>query len=312
MVQGGIMVLDKPAGMTSQQAVTRVKRLIGCKKAGHSGTLDPDVTGVLPVFLESATRLVEYVMADQKSYLAEVVFGTATDTQDASGTVIASGDPSLLECETVISALQTFVGKIEQVPPAYSAVKVAGVRAYALARAGVPVALKARLADVHRITVLQCDWGPVEYRIRFSVDCGKGTYVRTICHDLGVRVGVPAHMASLVRTRSGPYLLEEAHSLMEIEELGQALLREPASAVAHLPALQLKTQENVVRVLHGAALTISVQDIPPSFPMLSLDADQLVRLHDPQGRLQAIYVVQLVQDGQIWLKARKVLGESRG
>ena len=251
MRTNGIVIVNKPAGPTSQQTVTRVRRLLSADKAGHSGSLDPGTTGVLPVFLGCATRLSEYVMQERKAYEAEMQFGAATDTQDASGRVIAAGDPGRLTEAAVRRAAQSFVGEIRQAPPAYSAVKVNGERAYDLARRGVAFSLPERPVRVYSLTVLDVDLAPGSFRVRFAVECGKGTYVRAICHDMGVLLGVPAHMTALVRTRSGPFSLAAAHSLEEIAERPGEVVLPPAAAVAHLPAVSVDG-ETAAAVRHGA------------------------------------------------------------
>lgn len=295
----GVLVLHKPRGMTSQQAVTRVRRMLDYAKAGHSGILDPEVTGVLPILFGSATRLAEYIMDAQKAYEAVVQFGSATDTQDATGQVVATGDPSGLDRAVVDAALATFVGEIEQMPPQYSALKIAGVRAYELARKGQVAPLVARTVQVLSCSLI--DFTHVEglVQARFSITCKKGTYVRTICHDLGALVGVPAHMAQLVRTRSGPFTLADAHSIDEVAEKGRLLVLTPEHAVTSLPAFTV-TPEQAQRVFHGARL--QVRGVAP------LPVAQDVRLHGPSGQLLAIYTVLHAVPGEgLTLAAKKVL-----
>lgn len=301
-MRSGIIVLNKPPGMTSQQAVTRVRRLLGIAKAGHSGSLDPGATGVLPVFLGGATRLAEYVMEQKKEYEAVVSFGLATDTQDAGGRPVAEGDPSGLTEAAIRAAGEQFVGVIQQMPPAYSAVRVQGVRAYALARAGKAVETAAREAVVDALRVLEVDLAAADKRTRFSIECGKGTYVRTICHDWGARLGVPAHMASLVRTRSGPFTLADAQDLPRLLEGEAARVWPPEAAVGHFPVLCLAQEEKRV-VLHGAPLIVDAARL--SWP----EPRGLVRLHAEDGELLAIYRVTEHGDGLSRLVAEKVLGK---
>jgi len=288
-----MLVLDKPSGMTSQQAVTRVKRLLSFRKAGHSGILDPDVTGVLPILFGSATRLAEYITDATKAYEAFAVLGFSTDTQDATGQILATGDPAGVTDEQIQQALRSFVGHIEQVPPQYSALKVGGVRAYTLARKGIEAPLVPRTVRVEQIAHLATTRAPGKVTIHFRILCGKGTYVRTICHDLGKQLGVPAHMASLIRTQSGPFTLSDAVSLSAVEEQGRLLLMAPEVAVAHLPKIVVEEQEAVL-VDHGARLR------PRDWP---LAIGQDVRVHDQTDELLAIYTV--VDNAE--LAAKKVL-----
>ncbi len=307
----GIFILNKPAGMTSQQAVTAVKRALGCRKAGHSGTLDPSVTGVLPVFLGSATRLAEYVTEEKKCYTATAKFGAATDTQDASGTVVSTGDPTRLAIDDIRRQLQSFTGDIEQEPPLYSAIKIDGIRAYQLARAGQNVRLPKRYVHVYDLQLLDYKLESDEYAITFSIECSKGTYVRTICHDLGQSLGVPALMSALVRTRSGPFTLDDAHTLEELREYGNALVLPPASAVTRMPRIDLTLAESQ-RVLHGAAIVVDRSRLNLSAVHAPSENGGLVRMHDETGQLSAIYEWSPSCADQVSLRAKKVIGQARG
>lgn len=296
----GIVILDKPAGMTSQQAVSRVKRMLGVKKAGHSGSLDPAVTGVLPVLFGKATRLAEYVQDLDKEYEAVARFGWSTDTQDGSGAVLAVGDASTLRCEAIGLALSEFVGGISQVPPQYSALHVDGVRAYELARRGLVADLKARPVRIDRIELLACERDPQgTVSARFRIACGKGTYVRTICHDLGVKLGVPAHMASLVRLRSGPFGIQEAHGFAELERDPGPCILSMEAAVRHLPVVHVDGM-TAQKVAHGSSFETDVETLGSGSGDL--------RVHGPDGDLIAIYAWDGVeQDGTGTVTARKVL-----
>jgi tRNA pseudouridine55 synthase len=206
--------LAKESGMTSMGALRRLRVLLGEKKAGHSGTLDPGATGVLPVCLGQATRLAEYYTRQPKSYRAEATFGLTTDTQDAEGTVLRRTAPDLRP-EAVQEALFSFLGKIKQLPPMYSAVHHNGQRLYDLARRGVVAERAERETEILAIRWL--DWTPAQYpRAVFTVTCSSGTYIRTLCHDLGERLGCGAHMSALCRTQAGPFQLEQSVSLAEI------------------------------------------------------------------------------------------------
>jgi tRNA pseudouridine55 synthase len=210
----GILNIAKPAGITSYGVVARVKRLSGERRVGHAGTLDPDATGILPVCLGKATRIVEYIMGAPKTYLAVIELGTATDTYDASGAVTSRSDFSCVSRQLVEMALDAFRGEIRQTPPMYSAVKQAGRPLYALARAGISVARRSRPVTVHRLELV--DWRPPQ--LTLEVECSRGTYIRSLAHDLGEMLGCGAHLKTLARTRYGPFDVSEAVPLARLEE----------------------------------------------------------------------------------------------
>ena len=206
----GFLNIHKPAGMTSHDVVARVRRALKLKRVGHAGTLDPDATGVLVVAVGQATRLLPYVPLEPKVYLATIGFGTATDTEDASGQVTAEADASGLTEAALRSVLPRFIGEIQQVPPMVSALHHNGQRLYDLARQGITVEREARTITIHAIECLSLD--------RIRVTCGGGTYIRTLCKDIGEALGLPAHMASLEREAVGPYKLSEAIGLDALSE----------------------------------------------------------------------------------------------
>lgn len=216
----GVLVLHKQAGMTSHDCVARVRRLFQTKKAGHSGTLDPEVRGVLPICVGNATRIVEYLQQQPKTYQAVLRLGTSTATEDATGEVLerSTVDASSLTEERVLAVFQRFLGDIEQIPPMYSAVKQNGKRLYDLARAGMVVERPARTVTIHELTLEKIHYGE-HIDIAFSCRCSKGTYIRTLCVDIGKELGYPAHMAHLVRTASGSFTLEEAITLEQVEKM---------------------------------------------------------------------------------------------
>jgi tRNA pseudouridine55 synthase len=228
-------------GWTAHDVVARVRRLTGERRVGHAGTLDPAATGVLPVCVGEATKIVEYLSAHGKVYLAALLLGTVTETDDLDGWVIDEHDASDISLEMVRERLPRFTGEITQVPPAYSAVHIDGQRAYALARAGKVVDVPARQVTVHRIALVA--WSPpVAWLV---VDCGAGTYIRAIARDLGNALGCGGTLARLVRLRSGPFRLCEAWSLDElaaVPDLRAAWPRiavHPDAALADWPALLL-------------------------------------------------------------------------
>ncbi len=204
----GFIIVDKPAGVTSFSMVALVRRLAGVKRVGHAGTLDPLATGVLPVGVGHATRLIEYLDAASKTYVARVRFGVSTDTYDAEGLVTAQRDASHVTADALEAALRGFVGDIEQTPPVFSAIKLAGKPLYKYAREGQAVTVAARVVRVDAIALQGFEGGEAEIEVR----CGKGTYIRSIAHDLGERLGCGAHLTALRRTSSGGFGVGDAHA----------------------------------------------------------------------------------------------------
>ncbi|MDQ3548520.1 MAG: tRNA pseudouridine(55) synthase TruB, partial [Chloroflexota bacterium] len=212
----GLLVIDKPAGMTSHDVVGRVRRLVGMKRVGHGGTLDPFATGILVVAVGRATRMLQYVQDNQKGYRAHVVLGAATDTADVDGVVTQTGErddwPDRAEVDRVV---KTFVGEIEQVPPVYSAIKVGGRKLYEMARAGEHVDVPTRTVTIHAIEIVSCEPPDLVLDMR----CGKGTYVRSIARDIGELLGTEAYCHGLRRTNSGPFCLADAWTLDDLAAL---------------------------------------------------------------------------------------------
>ena len=234
----GWIVLDKPIGLTSTQALAAVKRLFLPEKAGHAGTLDPLASGLLPLAFGEATKTVPFVVDGAKTYRFTVAWGAATDTDDADGTVIKTSDvrPTRAEIE---AALPAFIGEVSQIPPQYSAIKVNGQRAYDLARGGEEVDLKPRVVTITRLAIVG---EPTADSVTFEADCGKGTYVRAIARDLGEALGTAGHVTALRRTRVGPFGEAEMVTLEELSRLAadpqaaiDAILRQPAAALEGLP-----------------------------------------------------------------------------
>ena len=251
----GFLIANKPTGRTSSDVVVFVrKRLPKGTAVGHGGTLDPEASGVLPVCVGAATRLFDYIIDKQKTYVARLKLGVETDTQDATGKVVAENPVNVGEAE-VRAALPGFVGDIEQIPPMYSAIKRDGKRLYKLARKGETVALEPRRCRVDAIEYLG-DEGDDVHLLR--IDCGKGVYIRTLCHDIGRRLGCGAHMLTLERTAAGIFRLEDALSPDQIDALAargaleQALI--PLDApLGHLPAVRVGERSRHA-VLNGNVL----------------------------------------------------------
>ncbi|CAN5687698.1 hypothetical protein BH09CHL1_BH09CHL1_28060 [soil metagenome] len=227
----GVLIIDKPAGWTSHDVVARVRRLVGEKKVGHSGPLDPMATGVLPVGVGDATRMIEYLAEAGKRYLAEVTFGVQTDTLDAEGNVTKTADPSALSESIVAEALKQFQGPLEQIPPMHAAIKVDGVKLYELARKGIEIERVARPVTIYEITLLEWN-APIA---TIDISCSKGFYVRSLARDLGDVLGVGAHLSNLVRVSTGPFSLDDAWTLTELGQLDRDDFSEQWSSIAVHP-----------------------------------------------------------------------------
>ncbi|MCH8198770.1 MAG: tRNA pseudouridine(55) synthase TruB [Chloroflexi bacterium] len=235
----GILVLNKPQGVTSMDMVRMAKRVTRVKRVGHAGTLDPIATGLLPICFGQATRLMEYLVDGRKVYRASFTLGAATDTYDALGEVTERGDASGVTREDVEALLPGFTGAVTQQPPMFSALKHEGKRLYELAREGIEVERPARDVVVHSIDIL--GWEPPT--VELEVTCGRGFYMRTLANDLGIALGCYAHLSALVRTSAGPFVLADAHEPQELEEAGdewRELLVPPDAALVRLEAIVLE------------------------------------------------------------------------
>ena len=243
----GVLNLNKPAGYTSFDCVAILRRLTGERKIGHTGTLDPQATGVLPVCIGKATRLLEFMDSAPKTYVCGCTLGLETDTQDIWGSAISDKRPvtASLTRENVEKVLDTFRGEIDQKPPVFSAIKVKGKKLYEYAREGKDVEVPVRRVTIHGIRML--DWQGPQQPFTFEVVCSRGTYVRAICHDLGQALGCGACMSSLVRTDTCGYSLEQALPLEDLRSMNaeqiEALLDPPETAVSHLPRLELDEEQ---------------------------------------------------------------------
>ena len=250
----GWVILDKPEGVTSTQAVAIVRRLFDAQKAGHAGTLDPLATGVLPIALGEATKTVPHVVDARKSYRFTVRWGSATDTDDAEGRVVATSD-SRPDRAAIERALRKFEGEIEQIPPRFSAIKIDGERAYDLARAGEAVDLAPRVVTVYR---LEIEAVPDRDRAEIVMDCGKGAYVRSLARDLAISLGTCGHVEKLRRIAVGPFLETAAISLETLKTLGHSAaasrhLLPVETALADIPALAL-TEAEASRLRSGQSV----------------------------------------------------------
>ena len=253
----GFYNILKPTGMSSAAVVAVMRRLTGIRRIGHAGTLDPEAAGVLPVMTGKAARLFDYLADKEKEYVAVCAFGTRTDTQDATGTVIETGD-RYPDRETFLKAAEELTGDILQVPSMYSAIKVGGKPLYMRARKGETVEVPSRIVHIDRIDLLR---ETEEHGFEIRVCCGRGTYIRTLCEDFGRKCGCPAHMRSLLRTRSGAFAidsampLEEARALAENGRLETRLLP-PDYALGHLPRTDIPVHFRKA-VMNGAKLPVA-------------------------------------------------------
>ena len=289
----GLVIVDKPAGMTSHDVVGRVRRLAGTRKVGHAGTLDPMATGVLVVGVEKATRLLGHLTLADKDYQATIRLGQATGTDDAEGAVIATASAAHVTEGAVHAAVATLTGPIEQVPPGVSAIKVGGQRAYKLARDGQAPDLAARQVTVQAFTVTGLHRDGDFLDVDATVTCSSGTYVRALARDLGHALGTGGHLTALRRTRSGSYRIEDARTLDDLAgEFTVTPLAEAAAAA--FPRLDL-TAGDASRVAHGARLPAdALAGIGAAGPAAAFGPDgsliALMRTEDGQTRPLAVFV----------------------
>jgi tRNA pseudouridine55 synthase len=299
----GVVVVDKPAGMTSHDVVGVVRGALGMRRVGHTGTLDPGATGVLVCAVGRATRLVPVLQAGPKTYAATAVLGVTTDSQDADGEVVRTVDAGHLTEHQVCEVMTRFIGDIEQVPPMVSAVRVGGQRLHELARAGVEVEREPRAVTVHDLVME--DWHPGTHpQVSFLVTCSAGTYVRTLAHDMGAALGVGGSLVSLRRVANGPFTVDQALSLEEIRAAGadhalRSRLMSPAAATAHLAHIPVPP-ELALRMAHGQRVALDDLDHAPveEDPVAVIDdRDRLVGIFVPrQGVLQPDVVMARPED----------------
>ena len=290
----GWVILDKPVGLGSTPAVGKVRRLFGAQKAGHGGTLDPLASGVLPIALGEATKTVPFVMDGRKEYRFTLAFGEARSTEDREGEVTATSDVRPGDA-AIAAALGAFTGDIEQIPPAFSALKIDGKRAYDLARAGEAVEMKPRRVTIER---LELTGRPDADHADFVVACGKGTYIRSLGRDLALALGSVGHLSALRRTVAGPFREEAAISLPKLEALGHippllGALAPVATALDDIPALAL-TETQADQLRHGQPVLLT-RDVPPSGALVRAEhGEKLVALVRSDGvSLQPVRVFNL-------------------
>ncbi|MDS1029073.1 tRNA pseudouridine(55) synthase TruB [Bacillota bacterium LX-D] len=283
----GLINVLKPPGMTSHDVVGWMRKQLNIKKIGHTGTLDPAVPGVLVIAVGQATRLAEYVQEYAKSYRCELILGITTDSQDLEGKLQGRNAVKTAHLEMFDQVYQQFIGKIEQIPPMVSAVHYQGQRLYELAKKGIEVERQPRQVEIYDLKIVKKYFDEEPYRVLFDVSCSKGTYIRTLCHDLGQKLGCGAAMAFLLRTATGPFCVSEAWTLEEIENAIQnkeySFLLPLERAVEQLPAVVI--QNNAVEAaLNGR--NIFLPDVV-YYPK-DLDEGSKVAVFSPNNKLIAI------------------------
>lgn len=295
-----IFNIYKPAGMTSHDVVYKVRRILGIKKVGHTGTLDPDAVGVLPICVGRATKVCDLILNKDKTYICDMVLGIETDTYDSSGQVLEVKDPSAITEKDLIKALESQIGVIDQLPPKYSALKVKGRRMCDLVRAGKgdQIDLVARKIFIKRISILSIDLP----KVKFEVECSKGTYVRSICHDIGQILEVGAHMTGLIRSKTGIFEIDKAISLEELERLRDDDRLEENSwsvedVLSDLPYIVLR--DNAVKYYSNGG---KIEERRFDDNNLKEDSD-LVRVYSKDGFIGSGQLFR--QDGVLMVKSHK-------
>ena len=280
----GIVNIYKEKGYTSHDVVAVLRKVVGQKKIGHTGTLDPDATGVLPVCLGRATKVCELLTDHDKTYEALLLLGKTTDTQDISGEVLEEKNPAHLTEEEVRSCIESFIGEYDQVPPMYSALKVNGKKLYELAREGKTVERKSRRVQIHGIRILEMNLP----HVRMEVDCSKGTYIRTLCHDIGEKLQVGGCMEELERTKVGRFLKEDAVTLDEVRQK----MEQGEGAELFTPLDQIFAELPAVTVTDAKAwMSYNGNDLPERFLLEKEEwtDGQEVRVYDSRKNFIGLY-----------------------
>lgn len=301
----GLINVLKPPGMTSHDVILHLRRLFGIQRIGHTGTLDPGAAGVLPVCVGQGTKVAEFLMGHHKRYRGEMVLGIRTDTYDAGGKVLQREEPVSVDHGQLEKVFRSFVGEIRQVPPMISALHYRGKRLYQLAREGKTVKREARRVNVYSLEILKVEEDLSYPRILFEIFCSKGTYVRSICAEIGEKLGCGAYLSFLVRTASGPFKIEDALTLEEIEELwkkGDHSFFLPVDyGLQEIPALTVK-ERAVKNVVNGTLLAPSgIKGV-----LGNNNPPHLVRLYSPEGIFLAIGEYKVLAGGRWFYKPKKV------
>ncbi len=273
----GIVNVNKPLGITSHDVVYRLRKILNIKKIGHTGTLDPEASGVLPMCVGKGTKMAEYLTAADKQYLARMQLGAFTDTQDASGEVLESFEVNVTE-EQICQAVKGFIGEITQIPPMYSAIKIDGKKLYELAREGKTVEREPRKITIHNIEIKGIDLQ--NNTVDMLVDCSKGTYIRTLCNDIGASLGCGGHMSALHRTKSGRFHIDTAFTLEQIAEMAEredfSFMTMVGEALPEYKKIVL-ADRNAGRVRNGIKITVE-----------GLNTGEIYRVFDEKNEFLAL------------------------
>jgi len=304
VTDSGLVIVDKPGGMTSHDVVARVRRLAGTKKVGHAGTLDPMATGVLVVGVEKATRLLGYLTLTEKEYAATIRLGQSTSTDDAEGEITGTAPAADVSAETFHKAVAGLTGEIWQVPPAVSAVKVGGQRAYKLTRAGAAPELAARPVTVYEFTVTAMRREGEILDVDATVRCSSGTYIRALARDLGAALGTGGHLTRLRRTRVGGYGVEDARTLEQLADRFEVLPLAQAAAAA-FPRRNL-TADEARRLANGGRLAAA-----PSTPQASTPQASTPQASTPQASTPQAPTAAYAPDGTLIALVTEESGQAR-
>lgn len=280
----GVIPINKSAGLTSHDVVAKLRRILGTKKVGHTGTLDPQVTGVLPICVGKATRLSDYIMEMPKTYQGQLILGIATSTQDFTGNILEQKKVESIDSEKIISTFEKFIGEIDQIPPMYSAVKIDGKKLYELAREGKDIERKPRKVTIYNLSIDKLYIENEYPKIDFTVCCSKGTYIRTLCVDIGMVLGYPAHMSKLVRLESGSFTIKESFSIEEVEdyfnnEKVKEIVTTMADCLPNYPEVVFSEEDINQKIFNGQRVETSSK----------LVNDGLFKVIDNKRNLCAIY-----------------------
>ncbi len=295
----GILLINKPANITSHDVVAAVRKLFRIKKVGHAGTLDPFATGLLLLCIGKATKIVRYLMDCDKEYIAMMKLGETTDTQDCTGTIVEQRPVPSISEHHILNVFTRFTGEISQIPPMYSARKVEGERLYTLARQGKTVPRKSQQVTVHTLELLEYS---LPY-LRFRAGCSKGTYIRTLAFDIGEALGCGAHLTALERTRIGQFSLNQAYSLEQTAQLGSDTARQDwlismDEALSFFPGIRL-CETDATRLTHGVRVFLPVEEYTEGNGQHF--SEQIVRIYNAAGIFIALAGRTAVkQHGDVW------------
>lgn len=284
----GIVNVNKPLGITSHDVVYRLRKILNIKKIGHTGTLDPEASGVLPMCVGKGTKMAEYLTSAKKQYLARLQLGAFTDTQDATGEILESFSVEVSE-DKIRDTVEGFVGEITQIPPMYSAIKIDGKKLYELAREGISVEREPRCVTIYGIEIKGIDME--NKTVDMLVDCSKGTYIRTLCNDIGAALGCGGHMSALHRTKSGRFGIESAYTLEEIEEMVSredfSFMTPVSEALPECERIVL-AERNANRVRNGIKITVAGLSEGKMYRVFDEKNDFLALAQQNDGRFEII------------------------